>query len=283
MAGNRKIKLAECLKHCVSKKYFFVLAVLGVITFWALAELEAQRPANSNEIEQKKMPGQKKKFDNVKTVSFLLKDGYAVMGRIITEDRRQMTISELGSGKLLLANYLRSQIEPGSLSYRTMSEPAYWQTTAAYFLGKAWDFENDPDDFIQAIQCYQKAKNLVIQHRGPDHELAKQLTEQIEQVRSERELWTEEAQSRAKLKMLELESVLETRLDELRDMVTNNSEELARIRGMLEEPQNFAKVLDEMRQNLNEKIDRSFKEIEVNREEIRYLRYKHGPRYRVWP
>ncbi|MDP6494779.1 MAG: hypothetical protein QGI09_05050, partial [Dehalococcoidia bacterium] len=106
--------------------------------------------------------------ENVRIKTFILKDGRLVMGRVVLEDRNQITIEELNKSPIVVSMHARRQIASGTMHTQLMSELDYCTKFAAHFASKAWDFKDDPDDFIQAIRLYEKAKQLLSQTPEPN-------------------------------------------------------------------------------------------------------------------
>ena len=86
--------------------------------------------------------------ETVRIKTFYLRDGRVVMGKVISEDKNQITIEELNKSPIVVSMYAKRQIASGTMHSRVMSELDYCRKFAAHFAGKAWDFRDDPDDFI---------------------------------------------------------------------------------------------------------------------------------------
>jgi predicted RND superfamily exporter protein len=106
-----------------------------------------------------------------------------------------------------------------------MPEWQYYVRLAEYFAAKTWDFVDDPDDFIEAIRCYEKAKQS-LQAGGADSEKIADIDKAIKKVQGDREVWTREVESRAKLKKLEYDAEAENRLKKLERSVAESNVKL---------------------------------------------------------
>jgi septal ring factor EnvC (AmiA/AmiB activator) len=174
---------------------------------------------------------------------------------------------------------------------------------AEYFSGRTWDFKDDPDDFIQAIRCYEKAKQLAVGASSAlsslpkgdtqDNERTAQIDEKIKQLQADREVWTREVESRAKLKKLELESEFENRLKELQDKVNASSqkvtESVERLDKTIAEIQSNHRKLEQaisaMEQETARRLNILGNQVDVNRRLVDPFywvprsRYPYGPGY----
>jgi len=108
-----------------------------------------------------------------------------------------------------------------------MPDWQYYVKLAEYFSAKTWDFVDDPDDFIEAIRCYEKAKqSLSLQAGGADSEKIADIDKAIKKVQDDREVWTREVESRAKLKKLEYDAEAENRLKKLERSIAESNVKL---------------------------------------------------------
>ncbi len=220
----------------------------------------------------------------VRTKTFYLKDGTVVMGRVISEDRNQITLEELNQSPVIVSMYAKKQIASGTTHTQVMSELDYCRKFAAHSASKAWDFRDDPDDFIQAIRLYEKAKQLLSQAPEPDPQEISGIDQRIAQVKADRQIWITEAESRAKLSKLQAQAVIDQRMDELKQEITKNAAELSAIRQTFDRNH---KALDQRVSDLDPTFDdlyRSLQQatdnIKVNREDIRDLRHDYRRTYR---
>jgi hypothetical protein len=162
----------------------------------------------------------------IRMADFHLKDGKLLFGRLVDEDKNKITIEQLEGSKIIVSIYSKRDIDPRTLQIKTIPEYKYYIDLAEYFSGRTWDFTDDPDDFIQAIRCYEKAKLLSVGAEAQDNERIAQLDEKIKQLQADREVWTREVESRAKLKKLEFEAEMEKRLKELEARVTASTQKV---------------------------------------------------------
>lgn len=161
----------------------------------------------------------------VKTADFYLRDGQLTSGKLVSEDKNKIVIERLEESKVVVSTYSKREIDSRTLHIRNVPEYKYYLDLAEYFAGRTWDFRDDPDDFIQAIRCYEKAKQSVEETRL-EPEKIEQINEKIKQLQADRGVWTREVESRARLKKLEFEATIETRIKELEDKVNANSQYL---------------------------------------------------------
>ncbi|MFH1614795.1 MAG: hypothetical protein ABIG61_06900 [Planctomycetota bacterium] len=245
-----------------------LLSLLVLLCVFAEAQeqtdISAEGQAVSTEPGEKDLVRPRRQIPKVKTVSFFLLDGRNVKGRVISEDAGQITIAELVGSKIIQTVHNRNDIAPKSSAYETMPETKYWETTAAYFLNRTWDFIDDPDDFSQAIRCLENAKQIVSTSQGEDHALVEELQEQIDQVRAEKERWIAEVESRSKLKLLELESTIEQRLKEMRELIEENTRQLYQINAIAAE-------ISSLKTDTNNRFTSLQTQIAGNEREIREL------------
>lgn len=161
-----------------------------------------------------------------KMVDFHLRNGELVFGELVSEDKNKITVKQLDESRIVVSTYSKREIDTRTLHTGNVSEAKYYLDLAEYFTARTWDFRDDPDDFIQAIRCYEKARQSIAQTQGQDSEKIEQINEKIEQLQADRQVWIREATSRARLKKLEFEAAIETRVRELEDKVNTNSQQV---------------------------------------------------------
>ena len=186
----------------------------------------------------------------VKMADFYMRDGKLVFGKLLLEDKNKVTIEQLEGSTIVVSTYSKRDIDPRTLQTRAVPEYKYYMDLAEYFSGRTWDFRDDPDDFIQAIRCYEKAKQSVSGSEAADSERIEQINERIKQLQADREVWTREVQSRAELKKLEFQAEFEKRFKELEDKVNAGSQKIS------ESAARFDKVMTEMQDN-HKKLEQS--------------------------
>ena len=109
---------------------------------------------------------------------------------------------------------------------------------------------DDPDDFIQAIRCYEKAKQSVEENQTQSSEKIEQINISLEQLQADRQIWIRETTSRAELKKLEFEAEIETRFKELADKINANSRQVNKSMEQLD------KIIMDMKNNHQKLEDR---------------------------
>jgi len=236
----------------------------------------------------------RERLDSVRTADFYLKNGKLVFGKLVDEDRNKVTIEQLEGSKIIVATYSKRDIEPRSLQVKTISASRYYQDLAEYFAGRVWDFEDDPDDFIQAIRCYTKARSMLTVKSQMDAERLAQIDKQIAALEADRKVWEKQIESRARLKELEFQSEFVKRFEQLEAKLDATTQQ---INENIAEVNALAATLQQNQQKLEESFPRFEQEIrrelailgdgiEANRRMIdpyrpfgrRDFRY-YGPRY----
>jgi hypothetical protein len=185
----------------------------------------------------------------VRTVDFHTRTGDLVFGKLVDEDRNKVTIERIVGSKILVSTYSRREIDSRSLQTKSVPEYKYYLELADHFSSQTWDFQNDPDDFIQAIRCCEKAKQAIKSSALPDAEKLEQVDQRIKKLQADREVWAREVESRAELKKLEFESEFEKRFTQLEAMVRTSTEKVdetvTRLDGTITEMQGFQQRLDQ--------------------------------------
>lgn len=165
----------------------------------------------------------------VRTVNFYLRDEKLVFGKLVSEDKNKITLERLDGSRIIVSTYSKREIDTRTLRFKNIPEAKYYLDLAEYFSGRTWDFRDDPDDFIQAIRCCEKAKRSIEQAQGTDSERTVEISEKIKKLQADRKIWVREVESRARLKKLEFEATIETRLKELEDKVAESSRQIDKI------------------------------------------------------
>jgi len=222
----------------------------------------------------------------VKMTDFYLREGKLMFGKLVSEDKNKVTIEQLEGSTIVVSTYSKREIDPRTLQTRTVPEYKYYMDLAEYFSGRTWDFKDDPDDFIQAIRCYQMAKQLMAATEAQGNERIEQINERIKQLQADREVWTREAQSRAELKKLEFQAEFEKRFKELEDKVNASSqkvnESVERLDKVITEMQNNHKKLEQNISVMGQDISRQFNVLADRIEASRRMvdPFYFAPRYR---
>jgi len=201
----------------------------------------------------------------VKTVDFHLRDGRLVFGKLISEDKNKITIEELDESRIISTTYSKREVDARTMHTKSILEYKYYTDLAEYFAARTWDFIDDPDDFIQAIRCYEKAKQIILQTQTPESEKVRQIEQKIKNVKSDRDIWTEQTQSRAKLKSLEFETEVEKRLERLEYKVKTNSNNLER--NSDDTRKRYLKIkrdISDMEKDISQQFDTMTRQIESN-------------------
>lgn len=160
----------------------------------------------------------------IKTVDFHLRSGELVYGKLVSEDKNKITVERWEESKVVVSTYSKREIDPRTLQTKNVPEYRYYMDLADYFTARTWDFRDDPDDFIQAIRCCEKAKQLMLSTQT-DSEKIEQINEKIKDLQADRQVWEREVQSRAQLKKLEFEAEVESRLKELESKFNESSQQ----------------------------------------------------------
>jgi hypothetical protein len=222
----------------------------------------------------------------VKMVDFYLRDGEKlVFGKLVSQDRNKITVEHLDKSRIIVSTYSKREIDTRTLNTKNTSQVKYWLDLVEYFSGRTWDFRDDPDDFIQAIRCCEKAKQAVAQAGRQNSGRIEQINKKIEQLKADREIWTSQVESRAKLKKLELEATFETRLKELEDNFVTNSQKLDKIMAdMKDNQQRLENLVADLDLAMGEQVDILRGEIDANRRIIERIdRMWYPRRYYYYP
>jgi len=223
----------------------------------------------------------------IKMVDFHLRTGELIYGKLVGEDKNMITIEKRDESKIVLSTYSKREIDSRTLETKTVPEYKYYLDLAEYFSARTWDFRDDPDDFIQAIRCCEKAKQLVLQTQTPDGERIEQINEKIQKLQADRQVWEREVESRAKLKKLEFEAEIENRLKELENKVNADSQQINKTLERLDEfttemkdnyqrlEQNISGISQDLSRRLNMLADR----VEANIRLIDPWGWSLSPRY----
>lgn len=165
------------------------------------------------------------RIDSVTMVDFYMRDGNTVSGKLISDDPVQLIVEQPFESTVIAKTYSKREVDTRTVKTRPMLEWQYYSRLAEYFTARTWDFVDDPDDFIEAIRCYEKAKQS-LQAGGADSEKIADIDKAIKKVKDDREVWTREVESRAKLKKLEYDAEAENRLKKLERSVAESNVKL---------------------------------------------------------
>lgn len=192
---------------------------------------------------------------SVRTADFYLKDGKLVFGKLITEDKNKVTIEHIDGSKIIVDTYSKRDMDPRTLQTKNVSAGKYYQDLAEYFAGRIWDFDDDPDDFIQAIRCYEKAKQFITGTSKLNVERIQLIDKKISGLKTDRQVWEREVQSRAKLKELEFKAEFQTRFNELENKIDAGTQKID------QSIQRLDKILTDI-QDDHQKLEQNFPALE---------------------
>jgi len=248
------------------------LLIMLSVTVFGSETLTAEQPAAD---QSPAAVAQRPRTNTVRMVEFNLNDGTAVSGRVVVEGRNQITVEKRVGSTLELATYNKRDIEPRSQRTRAIPGYKYYMDNGEYFSSRTWDFRDDPDDFIQAIRSYEKAKELLA-GSGLDDRVA-QIDAQLTRLKHDKGVWEREVRSRAELKKLELDATLtariknlEKKIDEASKKAGDNSKQLAQLKTDIES--NY----EQLRQDVLALNDSVTRELQVLRNEVDYARRYGG-------
>jgi len=197
-----------------------------------------------------------------------MKDGRTVSGRVVSDDRTQITVSEPVGGIFVSTSYNRLDIEPRTINYQSLSEYQYWLNMGQLFEGRTWDFRDDPDEFAQSLRCYQTARDLAGSSMGSDSAVAKDVELRINKLLESRKRWIEDVEPRAKMAEYELKSTLSARLDDMNKTLArmqNEVEQLNRQRTSIETAlANYQRDVDNRLTRMADDIRRNYEYIRDN-------------------
>jgi len=169
------------------------------------------------------------RMNAVRMTDFYLRDGKLVFGKLVSEDKNKVTVEQLEGSRIVVSTYSRREVDSRTLHIKTVPEVKYYLDLAEYFAARTGDFKDDTDDFIQAIRRYEKAKRIFADTQDPNSEKIREIEDKIKELQADRQVWEREVESRARLKKLEFEATIETRIKELEDKVNANSQQMEKI------------------------------------------------------
>ena len=212
------------------------------------------------------------RIETVNMADFYMRDGNAVSGRLLSEDNTQVTIELPSESTLITRTFSKREIDPRSLKTRPVFAYRYHSQMGEYFLARTWDFRDDPDDFIAAIRSYEKAKQSLSTASGNEDRIA-EIDEAIKKIEQDREVWTREVESRAKLRKLEYEAEAEKRLKQIEKQVAESKLKLGesvkylekRANDLSADYQRLERNLTELNKNLVEQMRNLQLQIQENR------------------
>jgi hypothetical protein len=171
---------------------------------------------------------------------------------------RKPVAEMLYSGKILPSSYSRLDMEPRSINYQTVSEYQYWMNTGQYFESRTWDWQDDADEFAQALRCYQTAQDLATAGMGAGSTAAQDADERVRKVLESRQKWIETAKPRAEMAELELKSTLAQRLDNINKSLLALQ---SNVDGLNQSRANYETSLAAYQRDVNARLDRMSEDI----------------------
>lgn len=247
----------------------------------------AQTEQKTAETSQAAKQPSRPKPNFVKEADFYLRNGKLISGKLVSEDKNKVTIEQLTASRIIVTTYSRRDIEPRTLQIKNVPAYKYHMDLAEYFSSKTWDFRDDPEDFIQAIRCYEKAKQVIVGTSQVNSARIEQINEAIKKLQADRQVWAREVESRAKLKKLEFEAEFQTRLNELEDKINTSSQKVdesaERLDNIIREIQDNRQRLEQsfsmMEQDIRRQLNILASQVEANRRVIDPFYGYLGPRY----
>jgi len=228
------------------------------------------------------------RINTARTIDFYLRTGEFVFGKAVSEDKNKVIVEQVKESKIIQTTYSKREIEPRTLQTKSIPEYRYYLDLAEYFAGRTWDFTDDPDDFIQAVRCCEKAKQSLSQTQRQDSQRINEVDERIKTLQEDRQVWERETESRAKLKTLEFEAEIEKRLKELEDKVNATGPQIDQaierldnaITEMNDSRQRWEQGVAAVDQDIYRRLNTLTDQVEANRRLIDPLRwYPHGYYY----
>ena len=257
-----------------------IILTVTTITFFLLPDGLAVNLPDGNNIRQGSaetvlVSRPRPKIEAVTMADFYLRDGNTVSGRLLSEDGTQVVVEQFLGGEIVTKSYSKREMDARTLRKRPVSEWSYYTQLAEYFAAQTWDFKDDPDDFIQAIRCYEKAKQSLADS-GAEPDKQTEIDKAIKKLQQDRDVWTREVESRAKLKKLEYEAEAENRLKQLEKQVAESNVKLSESVKYLDKTaqdiksdyQNVEKTIGELNKDLVKQINNLQTQIQENRNAI---------------
>ncbi|MBC8481862.1 MAG: hypothetical protein H8D47_04270 [Planctomycetes bacterium] len=257
-----------------SKKLIILSISLLLICFIASIPVFAEE----NTAEQTKIS-----LAFVKLADFYLRDGTFVNGRLLEEDKNKIIVESLDGSKLVVQTFGKKQIDSRTLNIKSTFEYNYYLSLAEYFAAKTWDFENDPDDFIQAIRSYEKAQLLIAGTSREDDDIAKIIPAKITQLKADRDIWIEQTKTRSELRKLEFEATFEQKFEKLEQKLNDSVEQVdSKVKKIDDIADDVLDQQDELRKgfiNVSDDLVNRMDRLEVRLEDTKNLIYSYRRYY----
>jgi hypothetical protein len=277
--------MAGINKSCMRVKPAFVASGLIFLLAILLADMSAYSEEIKKHIQDSNtLSVRRKPIEKVQLISFNLTGGQRINGKLVSEDPYQIEIDQVKGSRILLSTYSKNDIDKTSIIYRTVSELDYWRDTGKYFLQKVWDFQDDPDEYMQAIRCYQKAKAITEDALGSDHKLVTELDEKIDEIEKDMDKWAGQAKSRLEMRNLEVLSTLDVRLQKFQEQISANSDDIAAIRQELAAAGDYNELRNKIAGNelAIKLLDQRLLKFESELDDL-WRGYRYQPRYYYIP
>jgi len=223
----------------------------------------------------------KSKLGIVKTIDFYLRNGNFVSGKLLEEDQSKIVIEQVNQSDVVVMTYPKKEVDPRTIHTNTVAEYKYYLELGDYFAGKTWDFRDDADDFIQAIRCYETARRSLVASSLQDDEKIGQIEKAIAKINADREVWTREMESRARLKKLEFDAEFEKRMNELAEkvkaagtLIAERTEKVDKILAQIQDQQQKnTEDIASMKLKISNEFDQIYEKIKTNRRMIDQLSF----------
>jgi hypothetical protein len=214
----------------MGRKTILIAAIIFVTQVGAIAA-DVNEPNDNNGIQPQaaEAPAAAKKpvrkLDTVTIAEFYMRDGTPVTGKLLSDDRNQIVIEQPLESMVAVKTFSKREVDTRTLKTRLAPEWQYYTQLGDYFAARTWDFKDDPDDFIAAIRSYEKARQS-LQDGTADSQKISEVEAMIQKTEKDREVWTREVESRAKLKKLEFDAEAENRLKKIEKQLAESSAKL---------------------------------------------------------
>lgn len=267
--------MAGIIRKSVIVSVLLTAVCLGLFPPTAGAQSGRTSRAAGNNTNVRRTSSPRKKLENVRLTSLYLRNGKLVSGRVVSEDSNKITVAEIVGSQIVVNTYGVRELELRTRSVKIKLEFEYCEELAGYFAGRTGDFRDDPDDFIQAIRFYEKAKYLLADASPNIYaDKIREIEKKIDAINAERKVWIREVKSRTELKQLELQATINERIKELRDENTKYKEQLETIVADMDDIRDNFDILD---RNISWDIQRLEEEAMANQYEVEQLRRRRGP------
>jgi hypothetical protein len=229
------------------KRATVLISTMIVITLVGAAAVDVNgaNDNNSVELQAAETPAAAKKpvrkLDTVTIAEFYMRDGTAVTGKLLDDDKNQVVIEQPSESTVAVRTFSKREVDMRTFKTRPVPEWQYYTQLGDYFSARTWDFRDDPDDFIAAIRSYEKARQSLADGAA-DNQKISEVEAMIQKTEEDREVWTREVESRAKLKKLEFDAEAENRLKKIEKQLSESNSK------MTESIKNFDKTASDVKE-----------------------------------